>query len=434
MKDFEFAKRFYNLRKDSGLSQKELSNILGVTNKAVSKWENGDAMPSVKQLIQLSEIFNVSIDEIVKNKSVTCKNIYKICITGGPCSGKSTALSWLQSHFTKNGYLVLFIPESASELILGGITPWTIDTNLNFESYIIRLQLEKERLFEEAAQHVSNYDKVLIVCDRGIMDCKGYMTDQEFKIACRDLNTSEIKLRDSYDAVFHLVTAAKGAEKFYSHENNAARLETIEEAVLKDDAMLNAWTGHSHLRVIDNSTDFENKMKRLINEISSFLGEPQAYEIERKFLIEYPNINKLEKMINCKKVEIIQTYLQNNNDGEMRIRQRGADGHYTYTKTTKVGSGIKRFETECRISKNEYIELMINADTKKRQIRKTRYCLMHDNQYFEIDIYPEWNDKAIVEIELTNENQEINFPKFLKIIKEVTDDKEYSNYNLASKI
>ena len=34
-----------------------------------------------------------------------------------------------------------------------------------------------------------------------------------------------------------------------------------------------------------------------------------------------------------------------------------------------------------------------------KQIRKTRYCLTYKNQYFEIDIYPFWNDKAILEIE-----------------------------------
>jgi len=56
---------------------------------------------------------------------------------------------------------------------------------------------------------------------------------------------------------------------------------------------------------------------------------------------------------------------------------------------------------------------------------------MYKNQYFEIDIYPFWNDKAIVEIELRNEDQNILFPKDFKIIKEITDDITYSNYRLA---
>ena len=73
----------------------------------------------------------------------------------------------------------------------------------------------------------------------------------------------------------------------------------------------------------------------------------------------------------------------------------------------------------------------MDADTTKRQIRKTRYCLTYENQYFEIDIYPFWNDKAIAEIELSDENAKIVFPKEIRVIKEVTDDDSYKNASLA---
>lgn len=74
----------------------------------------------------------------------------------------------------------------------------------------------------------------------------------------------------------------------------------------------------------------------------------------------------------------------------------------------------------------------MDADTSKNQIRKTRYCLTYKNQYFEIDVYPFWNDKAIMEIELADENAQIEFPDFIKVIKEVTDDESYKNASLAS--
>ena len=66
-----------------------------------------------------------------------------------------------------------------------------------------------------------------------------------------------------------------------------------------------------------------------------------------------------------------------------------------------------------------------------RPIRKTRYCLTYDNQYFEIDVYPFWKDKAIMEIELSNESAEIRFPDQIKVIREVTDDEAYKNASLA---
>lgn len=357
--------------------------------------------------------------------------ITKIVITGGPCAGKSTAMSRIHDFFTQLGYTVLFVPETATELISGGVAPWTCGTNADYQRCQLKLQLEKERIFEEAALTMPT-EKMLIVCDRGALDNKAYMLEADFQKTLDTLGATEIELRDSYDAVFHLVTAACGAREFYTTENNSARIETPDEAVILDERLISAWTGHPHFRVIDNSTDFENKIKRLICEIASFLGVDEPYEIERKFLIEYPDIAWLNSIPNCQRIEIIQTYLTSENGDERRIRQRGIDGSYIYFLTSKHRiSGIKRIETEQRLTKDEYLALLMEADTGKRQIRKTRFCLTYENQYFEIDIYPFWKDKAIAEIELSDENTDISFPPQIKIIKEVTDDESYKNASLA---
>lgn len=434
MKNIEFGNYIYKLRTNANLSQSELGKMVNVSNKAISKWENGNAYPTSKTLSKLAKIFGVSIDEMFKAiESKSERQITKIAITGGPCAGKSTALSWINEEFTKKGYKVLFIPETATELITGGVTPWTCETDIDFQTAILKLQLAKEEIFEEVAQHLYDAQKILIVCDRGTLDGKAYIEKHNFDKILNNLHLTETQLKDSYDAVFHLVTAAKGASEFYTLANNSARTETIEEAIANDDKIISAWTGHSHFRVIDNSTDFKKKMQRFVTEISNFLGEPTPYEIERKFLIEYPDIAKLEADKNCGKVEIIQTYLKSSDDKEIRVRQRGNNGSYSYTKTIKQTiNGLKRLETEKRLTQAEYINLLMDADTTKHQIRKTRYCLVYNNQYFEIDIYPFWNDVAIMEIELNNESQTIEFPPQIKTIKEVTDDIEYKNSNLAN--
>ena len=98
----------------------------------------------------------------------------------------------------------------------------------------------------------------------------------------------------------------------------------------------------------------------------------------------------------CKKIEIIQTYLKSDESEEIRVRQRGMNGNYIYFKTIKRKvDDLKRIEIEKRLSKDEYLTLLMEADTEKRQIRKNRYCLMSGNQYFEIDVYPFWDDNAI---------------------------------------
>ena len=152
-------------------------------------------------------------------------------------------------------------------------------------------------------------------------------------------------------------------------------------------------------------------------------------------MIEYPDLHLLNSLPNCERIEIIQTYLNAPDGDEVRVRQRGQNGHYVYFKTTKrTLSGLKRVEIEKRLSKDEYLTLLMNADTSKRQIRKDRYCLTYENQYFEIDVYPFWQDKAIAEIELSDENTPIVFPDYIKIIREVTDDPTYKNANLAASV
>ena len=357
--------------------------------------------------------------------------ISKIVVTGGPCAGKSTAMSRIQSELSQLGYTVLFIPETATELITGGVAPWTCCTNAEYQKCQIMLQLEKERIFTRAAQGMKA-DKILMVCDRGALDNKAYSTADEWNEILRDLGYSEIDLRDKYDAVFHMVTAAKGAAEFYTTEGNGARTETPEQATALDDKLIAAWTGHPHLRIIDNAGDFEEKICRLIAEITTFLGEPEPFEIERKFLIEYPDIKWLEQTPTCRKVEIVQTYLTSPTGDEVRLRQRGEGDSYIYFQTTKRRiSDMKRVEIERRLSESEYLRLLMNTDTSKRQIRKTRYCLTYDNQYFEIDVYPFWQDKAIMEIELRDESVLVRFPEEIRIIREVTDDEEYKNSSLA---
>ena len=432
MNDFDFGNRLCELRRSAGLTQAALAEKLGVTNKAVSKWENGRAKPTTDILRKLSALFGVSLEELLRiREGAENMQITKIVITGGPCAGKTTAMNWIQGHLDRKGYKVLFVPETATELITGGVAPWTCGSNADYQMCQMRLQLEKEKVFERAAATMK-CDKILIVCDRGALDNKAYMSDLEFTQVLNDIGASEVELRDNYDAVFHLVTAAKGAEKFYTTANNTARTETVEQAAALDDKLIAAWTGHPHLRIIDNSTAFEDKLKRLISEITAFLGEPEPMEIERKFLIEYPDIAALEKMPNCRRVEIIQTYLTAPEGEEIRVRQRGENGSYIYYQTLKRRrTDLTRIEVERRLSKDEYLRLLMEADPNLRPIRKTRYCLTHGSQYFEIDVYPFWQDKAILEIELSDPEQEVRIPRFLKVIQEVTQDESYKNASLA---
>lgn len=52
-------------RVNAGLSQKYVANTLGISNKTVSSWENGDTFPSAKYINLLCELYNVSYNDII---------------------------------------------------------------------------------------------------------------------------------------------------------------------------------------------------------------------------------------------------------------------------------------------------------------------------------------------------------------------------------
>lgn len=71
-----FGEFLYQLRKEKGMTQAELADALGVTNKAVSKWETGEAMPETALLKPLARIFGVTVDELLDGKRADGNTYY----------------------------------------------------------------------------------------------------------------------------------------------------------------------------------------------------------------------------------------------------------------------------------------------------------------------------------------------------------------------
>ena len=356
--------------------------------------------------------------------------ITKIVITGGPCAGKTTAMSWIQNAYTQKGYTVLFIPETATGLITGGVAPWTCGTNCDYQKCQMRMQLVKEDIFETAARTMKT-DRVLLVCDRGALDNRAYMNDAEFAEVLKDVNCTEAELLNRYDAVFHLVSSAKGAEEFYSHDNNAARYESAKEACALDDRLISAWEKHARFRVIENDVDFEGKMKRLLHEISAFLGEPKPFVVKKKYLIRWPDVKCLSSKPGYREVDIVRTYLRARPGEEVCLRRCAADGSVVYLKITRRHVDGKRVEVEKRLSEGEYVSLLPDANPAKHTLHKSRYCFMHGGQYFKINLFPFWNDQAIAEVDMGDAEADARFPDEIQVIREVTNELAYKNAALA---
>lgn len=65
----EFNNKLYELRKQKGLSQEELAGRLNVSRQTVSKWEVGESSPDMEKLVAISELFEISLDELVLDKA-----------------------------------------------------------------------------------------------------------------------------------------------------------------------------------------------------------------------------------------------------------------------------------------------------------------------------------------------------------------------------
>lgn len=159
-----------------------------------------------------------------------------------------------------------------------------------------------------------------------------------------------------------------------------------------------------------------------------------GYEIERKFLICRPEEAWLEK--NCQGSDIVQTYLKSEAAGRKeRVRRREGKNGVVYTHTRKRRlSDLRREEQEREISEAEYRALLQRADPARRIIRKRRYVLPWQGKDFEIDIFPFWQDQAVMEIELTEETEAVQLPPEITVIREVTGDRRYTNAALAKAI
>lgn len=74
MRDYSFGNFLHELRERRGLSQYQLGMLVGVSDKAVSKWENGSAKPQIKTLYKLSEVLGITVDELLACKYHSVKN------------------------------------------------------------------------------------------------------------------------------------------------------------------------------------------------------------------------------------------------------------------------------------------------------------------------------------------------------------------------
>jgi predicted ATPase len=213
---------------------------------------------------------------------------HKFVLTGGPCGGKTTALARLSGYLRERGFEVITVPEAFTILASNGFSLdyFSVDGMPScVQNTVMDMQMSLEDSFERVLR--ARGKPGVMLCDRGLCDGSAYMSTEDWDkfLAQRGMSSAEMR-EGRYNAIFHLVTAAEGAEKYYTLDNNEARSETPEEARKLDKLTQAAWVGHPKLFVIDNSTDFEGKLNKLVQIATKMVGLPAtSKQITVKYLL-----------------------------------------------------------------------------------------------------------------------------------------------------
>ena len=367
------------------------------------------------------------------------KRIYKICFTGGPCAGKTTSMSYISQRVSEMNMNVCTVPEAATYLMKAGafinMVNWGEAEQVHFQMNLMKLQMSLERAFVDLCRILPKSS--LVLCDRGVMDGKAYVSDRLWHTMLEETGWNDIWLRDSrYDAVIHMVTAANGAPEHYGF-GNIARYESVKQAIDTDNALIRAWTGHQHLSIINNTDvpDFEQKVQKCLAQVLLFIGQEIPFQYFKKFLVK-PN-GTLQQYYHSTIVDVTETFLMTENKSIVdRVQKRGLLNSYVYLRLIEKRDErhkkmrIQQFQITC----TEYLTLCSQCQDKtRRTIHRKRVCFVyhHDQMVLETFFLEQGKAITLLRVETSKTADAIKFPKRLTVIRDVSDDPGFSSHILA---
>ncbi|RUS69761.1 hypothetical protein EGW08_022475, partial [Elysia chlorotica] len=386
---------------------------------------------------------STKVVEMSQNGSENRHKFHRVVLTGGPSGGKTTGQTRLSTFFENLGWKVYRAPESAYSYLSGGVIFQELTKEQAFilQEDIIKTMMIVEDTFTHLAE--TRTCNVLLICDRGTMDGSAYISREDWEKMKEKNLWNDVDLRDNrYNQVIHMVSASKGAEAFYTCDGHKTRKENFETARKIDTITADAWVGHPYYDVIDNSTDFEGKISRMIAavcvRVGIDLGDRLApNSVKRKFLVS--GMADDEQFPHYQEFHVVHDYLVTpSRKMQARLRKRGQRGTWTYTHTIRRPEiNDQSVELRMPISEKDYEILLAQRDEQHYTVFKVRRCFLWNNQYFQLDMYQVVHTLICWSLMLletfTTQKNVPELPGFLKVEREVTTESKYSMFNLSQK-
>ncbi|HYM82776.1 MAG TPA: CYTH domain-containing protein [Candidatus Dormibacteraeota bacterium] len=164
------------------------------------------------------------------------------------------------------------------------------------------------------------------------------------------------------------------------------------------------------------------------------MGRLEGLEIERKWLLASVPTDAWLRSHGAIAKRIEQVYLRAEGDerGGRRIRRTETDGAVEHVETRKRRrSGFTREEIERPIEPGEFERMLRQAEPSRRPIKKTRWVFLFGGHELELDVFESPPGIVMLEIELASEDERVELPPELEVVREVTDDPAFLNWNLA---
>ena len=209
-------------------------------------------------------------EDFCKKQQCKSKIISKIALTGRPCAGKTESIKFLKQKLEEQGKKVIVVNETSSEVILAGFKWWdnSIPTDV-YQNMIFKYQLDKENIILKTIEN-SNMDNVVVIFDRGLLDGKAYMDENDYLDMIKKYNFTEDKLYDRYDMVLYLQSVALYIPEKFEY-NNKARTATLSQAKLFDEKVKQVWKKHKNFIEIKAYPKFEEKCESILSIINNVL-------------------------------------------------------------------------------------------------------------------------------------------------------------------
>jgi len=373
-------------------------------------------------------------------------------LTGGPCAGKSTAMSKLRKELEMLGYRVYAVPEAATMLFTAGakLTDFVHSDSkvAEFQVTLARTQIALEDTMCALAKATGQ--PAVVLCDRGVMDGRAYCSPATWGLVVEELGATTTILRDRrYDAVLHLVTAANGAEDAYTlqqaeggAEGKSVRSEDLLEARALDEKTALAWVGHDRMFVIDNAgSGFEHKMNRTVNRVMEVIGEPVAGATLRRFLMPFRDPEDVMRaaaahglVASCQLFDCHTVFVASNEQLRSRKIRSRSSGSFWISRCNLAGCWVEE-----QISGTQFLtqrEAAIRQKGGAVEVRKQTMGFKHNQAVFELHFF---DNDCMLEVRAESADSNIIFPEFINeaygsgIGVEVTDDNAFDSFVMAKK-